>query len=219
MNAATRILALPGAAGAIDVALDRPPAGAPVHGAAVVAHPHPLFGGTRDNKVALTLARALVQLGYVCWRPNFRGVGASEGAHDEGRGEADDLFLVARHALAEAAREGLPAHLVLAGFSFGAFVQTHVAERLVTAGIRPQRLVLVGTATSRWDVRPVPPDTLVVHGELDDTVPLSSVLDWARPQNLPVLVVPGAEHFFHGRLTVLKDVVLRAFGAAGDAEA
>ena len=209
MNAATQAIALPGPAGRIDVALDRP-AGR-VLGAAVIAHPHPLFGGTRDNKVVQTLARALVGLGFVSWRPNFRGIGASEGRHDEGIGETEDLLAVAGHARREAGGDDAP--LVLAGFSFGAFVQTRVARRLADAGRPAMRLLLVGVATTRFAVENVPADTLVVHGEQDDVVPLASVFDWARPQDLPVLVIPGTDHFFHRRLALLRRIVESAMAA------
>jgi alpha/beta superfamily hydrolase len=213
MNAGTRHVQVPGAAGAIDIAVDRP-AGSP-EGIALIAHPHPLYGGTRDNKVVQTLARAFVALGYQSWRPDFRGVGESAGLHDEGRGETDDLVAVARAARATAAAEGatgLP--LVLAGFSFGAFVQAQVARRLAEAGEPAARLVLVGPAVSRFALGEVPPDTLVIHGETDDVVPLASVLDWARPQTLPIVVLPGTDHFFHRRLPLLKRLVLEAFGAS-----
>jgi alpha/beta superfamily hydrolase len=207
MNAGTRITGIEGPAGRIDTALDRPD-GLPVRGIAVIAHPHPLFGGTRDNKVVQTIARALLGLGMVCWRPDFRGVGASEGVHDEGRGETEDLLaVVAAARAAQPQGDALP--LVLAGFSFGSFVQSRVARRLVQAGRPAARLVFVGTAASRFEVEPVPADTLVIHGEVDDTVPLSAVLDWARPQELPVVVYPGADHFFHRRLTGLKQLLLR----------
>ncbi len=212
MNSATRTLRLDGPAGAIDAALDLP-SDAPT-GIAVVAHPHPLFGGTRDNKVVQTLARAMIALGCITWRPNFRGVGLTEGSHDAGAGETEDLLAVVAHARAHAASLGLAEpRLVLAGFSFGSFVQTRVAARLRALGRPAGRLVLVGAAVSRFDVEPVPPDTLVVHGEVDDTVPLQAVFDWARPQDLPVVVLPGADHFFHRRLTLLKRIVLDAFGA------
>jgi hypothetical protein len=208
MNAATELLAVPGPAGAIDVALDRP-RGAP-RGLAVVTHPHPLYGGTRDNKVVQTLARALVQLGFVCWRPNFRGVEGSEGAHDEGIGETDDVLAVIDAARAHPSLEGAAAPpLVLAGFSFGCFVQTRVAARLAGRGETAPRMALVGPAASRFELENVPEDTLVVHGEMDDVVPLSAVLEWARPQELPLVVVPGADHFFHRRLPLLKRIVLR----------
>ena len=207
MNPRTQFELISGPVGSIEVAIDAP-AGEP-RGLAVVCHPHPLFGGTLDNKVTQTLARALVALGFISVRPNFRGVGNTAGTHDEGRGEVDDIVTVV-----DLFRQRYqPRELVLAGFSFGSFVQTHVAQRLAAAGIPAQRLVLVGTATSRWQVMPVPEDSLVIHGELDDTVPLSSVLDWARPQNLPVTVIPGADHFFHGRLPIIKRLVIHALSS------
>ncbi len=206
MNAQTERLQLTGAAGqAVEALRDMPPEGVPARGVALIAHPHPLFGGTMDNKVVQTLARAFVQCGWTAVRFNFRGVGASEGVHDAGSGEADDM-----HALvAQVAPEG---PLALAGFSFGSFVASHVAARLWPQ--RPlERLVLVGTAASRFSVAVLPPEaherTLVVHGEQDDTVPLASVMDWARPQSLPVTVVPGGGHFFHGQLPLLKSLVVR----------
>ncbi|MGE0351127.1 alpha/beta hydrolase [Hydrogenophaga sp.] len=203
MNAQTEFVRVAGPAGALEVAIDRPPGDA--RGGVVIAHPHPLHGGTLTNKVVQTLARAGVQAGWTSIRFNFRGVGQSEGAYDEGRGELDDLLAVT----AALAPTGL---LCLAGFSFGAFVASHAAARLI--GTRDiERLVLVGTAASRFDVAPLATElhsrTLIVHGEQDDTVPLSSVMDWARPQSLPVLVVPGGGHFFHGQLPLLRDLVLR----------
>jgi alpha/beta superfamily hydrolase len=203
MNVHTRRLQLQGAAGAIDVLRDDP-ADAPA-GTAFIAHPHPLFGGTMDNKVVQTLARAFVQAGWSAVRFNFRGVGASAGVHDEGRGEAEDM----QGLVAAIAPEG---PIALAGFSFGAFVASRVLESLW--GSRDVRkVVLVGTAASRFPVSALPADaherTLVVHGEQDDTVVLQSVLDWARPQALPVTVVPGVGHFFHGQLPLLKTLVVR----------
>ena len=198
MRASTRRELIDGPVGRIECAIDVPDE---PRGIALVAHPHPLYGGTLDNKVVQTLARGFVELGYACVRPNFRGVGATAGAHDEGRGEADDLAAV----LAFAATEWWPqlaARPVLAGFSFGAYVQTRLAER-----VTPERLLLVGLAVKRFDARPVPKDTLVIHGEADDTVPLADLLDWARPQELPVLVVPGADHFFHQRLHILRAIL------------
>jgi alpha/beta superfamily hydrolase len=207
MNAQTRKIMVAGPAGAIEVALDYPAAGTTPRGLALVAHPHPLFGGTMDNKVVQTLARVFVQLGYVAARANFRGVGQTEGVHDHGVGEADDLRAVLAHLQAEAPF----AEVVLGGFSFGSYVQTQVATRLAEQGQPAARLVLVGTAASRWKVALVPADTLVIHGELDETVPLQAVLDWARPQDLPVVVIPGADHFFHRRLTLIKQLVLNAW--------
>ena len=174
-----------------------------VRGIALVCHPHPLFGGTLTNKVVATLARAFVELGYVAIRPNFRGVGKSEGEHDHGVGETEDML-----ALIGYARDRFGERpLALAGFSFGAHVQTRVAQR-----VTPERMVLVGTATGdlgtrKYDTPPVPPDTIVIHGEVDETVPLARVFDWARPQDLPVTVIPGADHFFHRRLNTLRSIV------------
>ncbi len=211
MNAHTSVIGLNGAAGRIDIAVDRPVQD-PVRGIAVIAHPHPLYGGTRDNKVVQTMARALLTLGFVCWRPDFRGVGDSAGVHDDGRGETDDLLVVVEAArAAEVNTEGAALPLVLAGFSFGTFVLSRVAARLTDAGSPASRLVFIGTAASRFTIETVPTDTLVIHGELDDTVPLQSVLDWARPQALPVVVIPGADHFFHHRLIVIKQLLLREF--------
>lgn len=189
-----------GPAGKIETDVNDP--GEPRRGIALIAHPNPLQGGTKDNKVVTTLAKTFFALGYVAARANFRGVGASEGKHDEGRGETEDLLAVADHLKRHYG--GLP--FVLAGFSFGSYVQTKVAQRL-----KAERLVLVGPAVNRFPAATVPPGTLVIHGEHDDVVPLASVLDWARPQELPVVVVPGGEHFFHGRLNLLSDIVLRHF--------
>lgn len=201
MNAHTRQVILQGPAGALQCAVDEP-AGVP-RGLAVVCHPHPLHGGTQDNKVVQTLARAFVQLGWRAVRFNFRGVGASQGVWDEGRGEIDDACAVLQ-GLREPAQP-----LVLAGFSFGAYVASQVASRLV-GDASPERVVLVGPAVQNFAVAPVPQDSLVIHGEADEIVSLSSVLDWARPQVIPVTVVPAASHFFHGQLPLLKSLVLRA---------
>jgi len=202
MNAATQKITLQGGAGLIEALLDMP-AGA-ARGTAVIAHPHPLFGGTMTNKVVQTLARAFVQTGWRAVRFNFRGVGASEGVHDGGHGEAEDM----RGVIQQVAPEGA---LAVAGFSFGAFVASHVVAQL--APRQPEKIVLVGTAASRFSVAPIAAElherTLVLHGEQDDTVALSSVMDWARPQSLPVTVIPGVEHFFHGQLPLLKSLVVR----------
>ncbi|ALS60126.1 alpha/beta hydrolase [Pandoraea norimbergensis] len=207
MNAQTERFTIDGPVGAIEIAIDRP--AGELRGITLVAHPHPLFGGTLDNKVAQTLARAFVQLGYAVVRPNFRGVGKSEGEHDKGIGERDDLLAVIDWMRQQPGWDTPP--LALAGFSFGTFVLSHVAKTLAEAGTPAQRLVFVGTAASNWDVALVPADTLVIHGEVDDTVPLQSVLDWARPQTLPVVVIPGGEHFFHGLLPLLKQIVVDAW--------
>jgi alpha/beta superfamily hydrolase len=203
MNSGTQRFTLPGPAGALALAIDQP--AAVPRGVAVVCHPHPQHGGTMDNKVVQTLARAFVQLGYTSVRFNFRGIGGSAGAWDEGRGEVDDALAV----IAAQRVAGQP--LLLAGFSFGGYVASQAAARLAEPATR---LVLVGPAAVNFSVAPVPADTLVVHGELDDVVPLTAVFDWARPQALPVTVLPGAGHFFHGQLPVLKHIVLAAFGHA-----
>src|SRR3979490_898689 len=199
MRASTRRELVAGPAGRIECAVDAPEGegregGSAARGTALIAHPHPQFGGTLDNKVVQTLARAFVELGYEAWRPNFRGIGQSEGDSDAGRGGVEDLAAVVAQINDK--------RIVLAGFSFGAAMQAKLAARA-----KPERLVLVGTAVINFDVPPVPAGALVIHGEQDTTVPLAAVLDWARPQDLPLVVVPGAEHFFHRRLHILRDVV------------
>ncbi|MCX8522022.1 MAG: alpha/beta fold hydrolase [Rhodoferax sp.] len=206
MKASTQRRSIQGAAGAIELAVDEPEDVAkPPKGVAVIAHPHPLFGGTMDNKVVQTLARAFVQCGWRAVRFNFRGVGASAGVHDEGRGEQQDLLTVIQD-------QSPAGPLALAGFSFGAFVTCQAVAQLGTRRM-VEKLVLVGTAASRFSVPQVAlelhPRTLVLHGEVDDTVPLASVMDWARPQSLPVTVIPGMGHFFHGQLPLLRGLVVR----------
>ncbi len=207
MNAQSQTLTVQGPAGSLQALRDVPSQCAS-RGVVVIAHPHPLFGGTMDNKVVQTLARAFVQAGWTAVRFNFRGVGGSQGTYDEGRGEVADML-----AVVEQTANG---PLALAGFSFGAHVTSHAVQALWPARAI-SKLVLVGTAASRFDVAQVPADlheqTLVVHGEQDDTVPLLAALDWARPQTLPVTVVPGGGHFFHGQLPLLKSLVVRHLAA------
>lgn len=190
-------LAIAGPAGPLEVAINVP-GEAPV-GLALVAHPHPQQGGTLDNKVVQTLAKTFVALGYAAVRFNFRGVGQSAGTFDDGVGETAD-------ALAALAcgrdRFGAALPLALAGFSFGTFVQTRVAQ-----AVEFERLVLVAPAVGRFTIGSVPPETIVIHGEEDDVVPLADVFAWARPQALPLIVFPGCGHFFHGRLVQLQQVV------------
>ena len=200
----TKRFTIDGPAGALEIALDVP-AHTP-RGMALIAHPHPQQGGTLDNKVAQTLARAFVQLGWRAVRFNFRGVGASQGVWDEGRGEIDDVLAVIGACRALDADPTRP--FMLAGFSFGAYVASQAAARLPDDA-RPQRLVLVAPSTQKQQMPVVPADTLVIHGEADDVVPLIATLDWARPQSLPVVVFPGVGHFFHGQLALLKNVVLQ----------
>ena len=207
MQRSERLL-LDGPVGTIETVVDAP-AGVP-HGIAVVAHPQPLLGGSALHKVPHLLARALRDGGWLAVRPNFRGVGATQGAHDDGVGETDDLLALVAHL--RAAHGAMP--LALVGFSFGAFVQSRVASRLATRGEAPQRVVLAGLPAGeveggrRYEPDPALPGTLIVHGENDERVRLSALLDWARPQSQPIVVVPGADHFFTGKLPVLRTLTL-----------
>jgi uncharacterized protein len=205
LNAQTQRLVLSGPAGNIEALIDLPAPIMQARGVAVIAHPHPLFGGSMDNKVVQTLARAFVQCGWQAVRFNFRGVGATQGTYDEGRGETEDFLAVVQHCVPTQP-------LALAGFSFGSFVMSQAVGALWPQR-QIERLIFVGTAASRFAVNQLPNDlhekTLVIHGENDDTVALADVMDWARPQSLPVTVVPGASHFFHGQLPLLKYLVMR----------
>jgi len=168
----------------------------------VLAHPLPTMGGTMENKVVTTLAKTFVELGFVALRFNFRGVGGSEGEFDNGIGEVEDVLAVVRYARQEYG--DLP--LILSGFSFGGYVQACAAQQL-----HPFQLVLAAPAVGRFAMPSVPHNTLLIHGEQDEVVPLADVLHWARPQQLPIVVLPGAEHFFHGRLNQIKQIVLQHF--------
>lgn len=186
---------------------------------ALIGHPHPLFGGTMENKVVVTVARALRELGCVTLRSQFRGVGATEGTHDEGRGETDDQLAVIEHGLN--AYGDLP--VIVAGFSFGAFVATRVADRLAENGRPVAGMVLVGLAAGsvegirHYEPGPVRDDALVIHGERDQVVPLANVLAWAAPQSLPVSVLGDSGHFFHGKLHVLRLLIERWWRATAPA--
>ena len=210
MKAPAERIHIDGPVGKIEVIMERPDA---PRGIALVAHPHPMGGGANTNKVAHTLAHTFTSLGYAAFRPNFRGVGGSEGIHDDGHGETDDLLAVLHDAKCRCG--DLP--VALAGFSFGAYCQTKVARQLREAGHPAQRLVLVGTAAGfvegsrQYDTEAVPHDTIVIHGSDDETVPLANVFAWAQPLDLPVVVVPGADHFFHRRLHVIKGIITRAW--------
>ena len=229
MNGRTKVIRIEGVVGPIEVSVDFPdelknnPSFA-VRGLALVAHPHPLMGGTMDNKVAQTMARTFNQLGYVSVRPNFRGVGGSAGVHDDGVGELDDLlhitdwmrtpsswtsFEFAQQQSWVSSANSLP--LVVSGFSFGSFVGSHLVQRLADLGRPAERLVMIGSAAGKWELAPVPADTILIHGELDETITLAAVLDWARPQELTVQVVPGADHFFHRRLHCIRNIITGAW--------
>ena len=229
MNSRTKVIHIDGIVGAIEMSIDLPdelkndPSFA-VRGLALVAHPHPLLGGTMDNKVAQTMARAFNQLGYVSVRPNFRGVGGTAGVHDHGVGELEDLlhvtewmqtpsswsqFEATAHQPWANAANTLP--LVVSGFSFGSFVGSHLVQRLADLGRPAERLVMVGSAAGKWTLAPVPADTILIHGELDETILLKNVFDWALPQELIVQVVPGADHFFHRRLHCIRNIITSAW--------
>ena len=196
MTRGERRSSIAGPAGTLEIAFNVPEGA--LRGIALIAHPHPLQGGTLDNKVVQTLAKTFAALGYAAVRFNFRGVGLSEGQFDDGIGETDDALA----ALAAAKLEFGELPVALAGFSFGSYVQTRVAH-----AITAERLVLIGPAVKRFPIEVVPPDTIVIHGEEDDVVALADVLAWARPQQLPIMVFPGCGHFFHGRLPQLQRVI------------
>ncbi len=205
MRSERRLLA--GPAGRIEVVLDWPDEASPV-GVAHIAHPHPLYGGSLDNKVVSTLARVFSALGWLAVRSNFRGVGATDGQHEEGRGELDDLMhLVERVAWLPDAGAAVP--VALAGFSFGSFVAAQAAVRLQGRGAPARHLVLVGAAAGKWPMPAVDSEALVIHGEQDETILLTDVFAWARSCDVPVVVVPGADHFFNRRLTLLKKIATR----------
>jgi alpha/beta superfamily hydrolase len=213
-------LLIDGPVGRLQTLVDHPDE---LRGLAVVAHPHPLFGGANNNKVVYTLAHTLRDLGHVALRPNFRGVGRSTGTHDFGQGETDDLLAVLDYATKQWDPTGvLP--VVLAGFSFGAFVQTQVAKRLCDGGHAPARLVLVGTAVGevedarQYQPPPIPRSSILIHGDHDEVVPLKNVLAYAEANDLRVIVVPGADHFFHGRLNLIREIVEKAWLGAGRAQ-
>jgi uncharacterized protein len=200
---------LPGPAGELQALIETPQpaadeAGAAVQAFAVVCHPHPLYGGTLDNKVVYTVARAFQQCGAPAIRFNYRGVGSSTGSYDEGSGETADTLAVIEYGR----RRWPQAALWLGGFSFGGAV----AVRAATVAA-PQRLVLAAPAVTRIDVSteaaPACP-WLVVQGDADDMVPAAQVLAWAHAlQPAPqIALLPGAGHFFHGRINELRDAVL-----------
>ena len=193
-------VSIPGPAGTLEVVAHIPDV-AP-RAIAVIAHPLPTMGGTMENKIVTTLAKTFAELGFAALRFNFRGVGASSGEFDEGNGEVADALTVTRYALKEYG--DLP--LILSGFSFGGYVQARAAQQLP-----PRQLVLIAPAVTRYPMPPVPHNTLLVHGELDEVVSLADVMQWARPQRLPIVILPGAVHFFHGRLDQLKEIVRRNF--------
>lgn len=213
MQVRTEILSFDGEAGNIECAVDRPSGEA--RGWALVLHPHPLHGGTRDNKVVTTMARACVEYGLVTLRPNFRGVGASAGTFDQARGETADMLALVRQ-FQERFPEAASGQWVMAGFSFGTSVAAQLYSELAAQSLgTPHRLILAGSAVERFRHRAVavPDDTLLIHGEADEVVPLSEAMDFARAHALPMVVMPEASHFFHGRLLVLRNLVQQSLRA------
>lgn len=218
MNAATQRFLIPGPAGSIEVALDLPAKERPVEGLAVVAHPHPLFGGTLDNKVAQTIARTFVQHHMICLRPNFRGVGQSESEHDHGHGEVKDLWAAWTWLIKEFSM--VNGRRWMGGFSFGGVMATHIAHEWPSHPIaqhQPElsRVILVGLgiADERRAPAPLTPAARLIHGEDDEVVSLAAVLDWVAPQQHPVLVMPKSTHFFHAKLPFLRDCISRCLMA------
>ncbi|MBN8763830.1 MAG: alpha/beta hydrolase [Thiobacillus sp. 63-78] len=192
-------LRIPVSVGKLETVIDDPETGR--RGLLLVAHPHPLHGGSLDNKVVTTLAKAANEAGWVSVRPNFRGVGMSDGEFDAGIGEAEDLLAVAR--FVEMSYPDLP--WALAGFSFGAFVQHRLRQELPA-----QRLILVAPAVTLYEFDPVPPDTVVIYGDADELIPPATIRLWAEQQQLALKAIPGAGHFFHGKLKELKQAFLEA---------
>ncbi len=191
-----------GPAGRLQAVVAEPASDGSLYG--VVCHPHPLFGGTMDNKVVTTVAKALADCAVPTLRFNFRGVGSSHGTYDEGVGETDDAAAVAEWG----ERRWPGRRLVLAGFSFGAYVALRVAQRRTLAG-----LILVAPPVGRFDFAGlVPPRCpwMVIQGDADDVVDSARVIDWAR-RSVPepkLVCLPGVGHFFHGRLAELRDAVI-----------
>lgn len=169
-------------------------------GWAIMCHPNPTQGGSNTNKVVQTTAKALSLMGYQVYCPNLRGVGNSAGVHDFGVGEIEDVLAVLQHIRQTQA----PLPILLAGFSFGAYVAAHVQTRTEI-----DQLLLLGLAAGKYPIATphVPTQTLVIHGEADEVIPLADVMDWARPQALPVMVFPETSHFFHGRLIQLGQAI------------
>lgn len=176
-------------------------------GIALIAHPHPLYGGDMHNKVVQTMARAFNALGYITVRMNFRGVGLSQGAHDEGKGETDDMKLLLNHV--QKIYPDLP--VVLAGYSFGTYVQSRLCEYLGKIGSTQPKMLLVSTTAGMWTTDTVPLGTVLIHGDRDDMVPLDRLLEWVRPQGHIVHVITGANHFYHRKLQPIRDIIMTQF--------
>ncbi len=196
-----------GPAGKLEVILGEPES--IPKGIAIIAHPHPLHGGTMDNKVIHTLFTTLLALGFITAKFNFRGVGKSEGAFDHGIGEIKDVTAVTQTIRNQFHAHSADLPLLLAGFSFGGAIQLHAAEQLA-----PEFLILVAPSVVNLNAPAVPETTklaLIIQGDQDDIVIPGDLLAWATPQSQPIIFIPGAEHFFHGKLALLKQVILQSF--------
>ena len=191
-------LRIDGPDGKIETVIDDP--GPTRRGLALIAHPHPLHGGSLENKVVTTISKILHDLGYVAVRPNFRGVGLSEGTYDDGNGEVADMLAVL--AFVRARYPDLA--LVLAGFSFGAVIQSRVSE---TA--QAKHLLLIGPALNLFHMGAAPANTLVIHGENDAIVPIDQVRKWTAHHGVTLAVIRDADHFFHKKLSELKQHILQ----------
>ncbi len=194
-----------GAAGQIEAVVSLPSVNP--KGVAFINHPHPLFGGSMNNKVVYTIHQALSESGWITVRHNFRGVGASDGVFSNGEPEAQDQIGLIKQTFdlpeVKALNLSEPVKLIYAGFSFGSYVAC-----LASLQVRPHHCFLFGTPPGKWDV-PVPKGSVtLIHGQLDDVIPLEDVLSWASGFSAPVVVVPGASHFFDRKLGILKDIIL-----------
>lgn len=205
----TETIFFDGLAGKIECAIDYPDI--PPIGWALCLHPHPLFSGTNTNKVVTTLSRACVQQGLIALRPNFRGVGQSAGTFDKAHGETlDMLALVAQFIDRYPQYQDMP--WVLGGFSFGSAVAAQLLAELQDKQLSiPKQLILLGTGVWRFSYREVvlPEDTLLIHGEKDDVIPLADTYTWLKDRQLPITIIPDAGHFFHGKLIILKSIIQR----------
>lgn len=203
MRPLTETLTIAGPAGALEALVDTPPQAGTRH-VGVVCHPHPQYGGAMTNKVAHMLARSFNEAGAPAVRFNFRGVGASAGVYDEGEGETDDALA----ALDYSSSRWPGAQLWLAGFSFGGAIAVRAASqrdvsRLVTVAPAIQRIAVDSARLPRcpW---------LLVQGDQDELVDPREVQQWAAALSPgpEVRMLPGVDHFFHGRLNALRDVVV-----------
>ncbi|MDR3391507.1 MAG: alpha/beta hydrolase [Sulfuriferula sp.] len=171
-------------------------------GLAFIAHPHPLHGGTMDNKVVQSIAQTCHDQGYVAIRPNFRGVGSSDGEYTGGIGETEDMLAVIAFVRSHYDAT-LP--IVLAGFSFGGYVQHRVAQQMEVS-----KLILIGPAVNLYEFGAVPAATTIIHGVDDEVVPFADAENWAQAHNIEFRPINDAGHFFHGKLAELKAATLTA---------